>query len=84
MLLDEVTSQLDAGTETAMRELITEISREIPVIMVAHRLSTVVDADCVVLMQDGRVRAAGTHEQLLARDELYRHMIEQQNIAAGL
>jgi ABC-type multidrug transport system fused ATPase/permease subunit len=83
MLLDEVTSQLDARTETAMRELISEISQQIPVVMVAHRLSTVLDADCVVLMQDGRVRAAGTHEQLLQRDELYRDMVLQQNIAAS-
>ncbi len=51
--------------------------------MIAHRLSTVVDADCVVLMQDGRVRATGSHQDLLRQDGLYRQMIEQQNIAAG-
>jgi ABC-type multidrug transport system fused ATPase/permease subunit len=83
LLLDEVTSQLDASNETLMRQLIREISQQIPVVMVAHRLSTVVDADCVVLMQDGRVRATGPHQDLLRRDDLYREMIEQQNINAG-
>ena len=61
LLLDEVTSQLDASNEMLMRSLIREISEQIPVVMVAHRLSTVVDADCVVLMQDGKVRATGSH-----------------------
>jgi ABC-type multidrug transport system fused ATPase/permease subunit len=82
LLLDEVTSQLDASNEMLMRSLIQEISQQIPVVMVAHRLSTVVDADCVVLMQDGKVRATGSHRDLLARDSLYREMIEQQNISA--
>ena len=66
-----------------MRSLIREISEQIPVVMIAHRLSTVVDADCVVLMQGGRVRATGSHQDLLGRDSLYRQMIEQQNIDAG-
>jgi ABC-type multidrug transport system fused ATPase/permease subunit len=83
LLLDEVTSQLDATNETLMRSLIREISQQIPVVMVAHRLSTVVDADCVVLMQGGRVRATGSHQDLLRRDSLYREMIEQQGIDAG-
>jgi ATP-binding cassette subfamily B multidrug efflux pump len=43
----------------------------------------VVDADCVVVMQDGRVRATGSHQDLLRRDEVYREMIEQQNIGLG-
>lgn len=83
LLLDEVTSQLDASNETLMRQLIREISQQIPVIMVAHRLSTVVDADCVVLMQGGRVRATGSHQDLLRQDDLYREMIKQQGIDAG-
>ncbi len=83
LLLDEVTSQLDASNETLMRQLIREISQQIPVVMVAHRLSTVVDADCVVLMQDGRVRATGSHHDLLRQDDLYREMIEQQSVNAG-
>jgi ABC-type multidrug transport system fused ATPase/permease subunit/predicted DCC family thiol-disulfide oxidoreductase YuxK len=84
MLLDEVTSQLDATNETLLRDLIMDISRQLPVVMVAHRLSTVLQADRVVLMEAGAVRAIGTHQELLAADELYRDMIEQQTLAAAV
>jgi ABC-type multidrug transport system fused ATPase/permease subunit len=80
MLLDEVTSALDARNETLMRDLIMDISRQLPVVMVAHRLSTVVEADRVVLMQDGAVRVIGTHTELMATDELYQDMVRQQTL----
>ncbi|GAB2470214.1 ABC transporter transmembrane domain-containing protein [Jatrophihabitans fulvus] len=81
LLLDEVTSQLDTRTEAEIRQLIGEVAERIPVIAVAHRLSTVVGADLIVLMQDGRVRATGTHDELLASDELYRTMVADQGLA---
>lgn len=80
LLLDEVTSQLDPRTEKSMLELVHEISDRIPVVMVAHRLSTVVDADAIVVMENGAVRARGTHRELIASDELYRQMVEQQGL----
>ena len=43
---------------------------------IAHRLSTVLDADTIVVLEDGRVRARGTHDELLATDELYRSFVE--------
>ncbi|MFG1996739.1 ABC transporter ATP-binding protein [Actinoplanes sp. NPDC048988] len=81
LLLDEATAQVDALTEAALHRCVREKASESAVVTIAHRLSTVIDADRIIVMQDGRVRAEGTHESLLATDELYRGLIEALRIA---
>jgi ATP-binding cassette subfamily B protein len=76
LLLDEATAQVDGLTESAVHDAIREQARSGAVLTVAHRLSTVVDADTIVVMEDGRIRARGGHEELLASDELYRSLVE--------
>ncbi len=61
--------------------MIADLSQRGAVVTVAHRLSTVVDADQIVVFEDGRIRATGTHAELLAADDLYRRLVEALRIA---
>jgi ABC-type multidrug transport system fused ATPase/permease subunit len=75
LLLDEATAQLDALTEAAVTAGVRALADTGAVVSIAHRLSTVMDADHIVVLDAGRVRAAGTHAELLAADELYADLI---------
>lgn len=76
LLLDEATAQVDSLTEAAIHDCIRARAENGAVITVAHRLSTVIDADTIVVMDDGYIHAQGTHEQLLATTPLYRDLVE--------
>lgn len=79
VLLDEPTSQLDSWNEERLRETVDRLARSRAVIVVAHRLSTVRNADHVVMMVGGRVTAAGTHAELMERSPEYRHLVRSQS-----
>jgi ATP-binding cassette subfamily B protein len=78
LLLDEASSQLDAGNERRLTALVAAAARERAVVAIAHRLSTVVAADRIVVLDAGRVRAVGTHLELVAGDALYRELARTQ------
>ncbi|MGW7416254.1 ABC transporter ATP-binding protein [Streptomyces sp. NPDC054863] len=82
LLLDEATSQLDAVNELALRDAVAEAARETTVLVVAHRLSTVTLADRIVVMDAGKVRAVGTHAELVAGDALYGELAATQFLHA--
>ncbi|MFD3519142.1 ABC transporter ATP-binding protein [Streptomyces sp. NPDC058653] len=78
ILLDEVTAHLDSDTEAALRDAMLEAAGECAVLAIAHRLSTIVRADRIIVMEEGRVRATGTHRELIESDEVYRRLAHQQ------
>ncbi|MBO3103956.1 ABC transporter ATP-binding protein [Cellulomonas fengjieae] len=84
LLLDEATAQVDGLTESAIHDCIRDLAARGAVVTVAHRLSTVLDADTILVMEEGRLRARGTHEELLETDALYRDLVEALRIGVEL
>lgn len=78
LILDEATSQVDAESEQQIGVAIAEFGRGRTVILIAHRLNTVLGADRIVMMEMGRIVDTGAHEELLARCEPYRRLFRSQ------
>jgi len=85
LVFDEATSSLDSKTEQAIQETLREVAENHTTLVIAHRLSTVVDADRILVMEGGRIREQGSHRELLARDGLYQRMwtLQQQERHQG-
>ena len=78
LILDEATSALDAESEMLVKEALHKLSHRPTVIIVSHRLSTVVDADRVLVVERGRLVADGTHSELMRGSSVYRDLVETQ------
>jgi ATP-binding cassette subfamily B protein len=83
LILDEATSALDAESEHLVREALERLMRGRTTLIIAHRLSTVMGADRVVVLDGGKIVQSGPHARLVAEDGLYRRLVERQFVAEG-
>jgi subfamily B ATP-binding cassette protein MsbA len=81
LLLDEPTAALDAASEQAVKEALRQLTRDRTTIIVAHRLSTVIDADCIHVIEGGRIVESGTHAALLHSGGAYARLYSAQDAA---
>jgi ATP-binding cassette subfamily B protein/subfamily B ATP-binding cassette protein MsbA len=84
LILDEPTSSLDALSEEAVFDALRRLRQGRTTIVIAHRLSTIRDADRILVLHEGRIAAQGTHQELLASNELYRRMCARLSVGRSL
>ena len=81
LILDEATSNLDAESEALVQDALGRLMRGRTTLVVAHRLSTVRDADRIVVLDAGKIVEEGTHSELLLKAGAYKKLVEHQVIA---
>ena len=77
-IFDEATSNIDMESEEMIMNVIRELSKTKMILFISHRLSNVVDSDCIYMMKDGIVAEEGTHEQLMRKKGAYQHLFDKQ------
>lgn len=83
VILDEATASVDPENEQELQKAITELTKRKTVLMIAHRLSTVREADQIIVLEDGSIVQRGTHKELMASDGLYKRFVGMRSRAIG-
>jgi ATP-binding cassette subfamily B protein len=82
LILDEATSALDAESEHLVKDALDRLMKGRTTLIIAHRLSTVMDADRVLVLEGGKIVQSGSHSALMGQEGLYRRLVERQFVAA--
>lgn len=80
-MLDEATSALDSESEKLVQGALERVMQNKTVILIAHRMSTVIDADIIVVVENGQVSETGTHQSLLDNSKFYNQLVSMQNLS---
>ena len=80
LILDEATSALDRENERALQRALEELSKGRTTLLIAHRLSTVRRADRILVLEQGKIRQEGTHEELIRQEGLYRQLYTDEEV----
>lgn len=80
LILDEATSALDTESERIVQEALERLMKNRTTIVVAHRLSTIANADLICVLQDGRIVEKGNHQELISKAGVYKHLVEMQKV----
>ena len=84
LILDDSTSAVDTATEAKIREAVQNSLSDTTKIIIAQRITSVMHADQILIMEDGRLNDCGTHEELLQRNEIYQEIYYSQQEGCGL
>ncbi len=82
LILDEATAFADPDNEVLIQQALSALSKGKTVIMIAHRLSSITDADCIYVLQDGKIAESGTHSRLIEKNGIFAHMWKDYSEAA--
>lgn len=80
ILFDEATSALDNQSQEYIKQAIDNLTKSHTVVIVAHRLSTIMDADVIHIVDQGKIVASGTHDELLKTNEIYKNLYETESL----
>jgi len=83
IILDEATANVDPENEKELTEAIEALTKEKTILMIAHRLKTVRNADNILVIDKGRIAEQGTHEQLMQQDGIYKRFVDSRELAIG-
>ena len=83
VILDEATASIDADNEAAIQQAISELCKGKTLIIIAHKLKTIQDADCIIVIDNGKIVERGTHAELMKNDGIYKRFVRIKNADTG-